>query len=96
MSLRIHLDFDARCAAAPRHGHHAIVESHPEIQIYVRRRIEETLDIAIVERFHAKDVGSGLESRDCEGAIVGYCEPANQRAGGRIECDDKLDYGIST
>ena len=52
------------------------------------RRVEEAVDVAVVQRLDAQHVRPGLEAGDHEAAVVAQREAADQRAGARVERDD--------
>ena len=59
-----------RGRAAARHRDQPVVERHLEVHVDAERRIEETVDVGVVQRLDAEDVRSRLEAGDDERAVV--------------------------
>ena len=62
-------------ATAVRHGNDSFVERHPKVEVDVEVVVEEAVDIPVVERFGAQDMGARLETGDDEVAVLGEVNP---------------------
>ena len=53
----------------------------------IQRQVEEALDVSVVQRLDAEDVGPGFETADDETAVLAQREAADQLAGAGVERD---------